>query len=259
MSQHRQITSHSEISTLAACEWKWQERYMFGAPSDTSPAMYLGTVMHHLVAEWWEQGKWGTFFTEMVEAEGGDMNEEPWLTAAYLMWRYTEHYEHLRDSVRAVDHEVDVTVKLPRFGSYRAILDALWETPLGLWVVERKTYGRNTRLDTVLVDPQLTMNVWAAREAGYPVVGVVFDGIYTYRYKGVRPTSDSFEMLWLDRTDDHIAEALLEVDGALQRRRRLRAGGRPLRNIGPACSWCPVRGACHEALSFPNEIKLVTE
>jgi hypothetical protein len=55
-------------------------------------------------------------------------------------------------------------------------------------MVERKSYGRRDRLFTVEVDPQLTLNLWVLAQNGIPCVGIVFDGIYTYRWKPEKPT-----------------------------------------------------------------------
>lgn len=67
-----------------------------------------------------------------------------------------------------------------------------------------------------------------------------------------RLDSESFQMLWLDRTPKHIEAAQKEIAGQLRRRAQLRKGVQPMRNIGPFCKNCPAKVQCFEDLAFPQ-------
>ncbi len=184
---------------------------------------------------------------------------------------------------------------------HQAIIDNIFKIGKRRFMVERKTYGKTEKLDLVDVDPQLTNNLWVAREhTGLKIDGIIFDGIYTYHWKTEKPTqaqvleeglasgesgtalralnkteqrdwareavarhpgidrpdSESFEMLFLDRTAKHIAAAQLEIGGQLRRRAQLRRGVRPNRNIGPFCKNCAAKGECFSDLAFPQDTQL---
>lgn len=66
-----------------------------------------------------------------------------------------------------------------------------------------------------------------------------------------RPDSESFEMLYLDRTEKHIAAAQKEIRAVLRRRDALRRGAIPIRNLGPFCRSCEGQSECFDRLAFP--------
>jgi hypothetical protein len=265
------LVSHTELSTLAQCEMKWHLRYREGLKSDESAALILGRLIDATAAAFWRGDDWRTVLREAIAEEGADPTRidldaldgsegmEVAAKANWLMQRYDRHYADLRRQVKVVGQQLDLRAKLPgSTQTYQAIIDDVWELYGDLWVVERKTYGRRDRLELVEVDPQLTNNLWVARENGIDAVGVVFDGIYTYRWVGPRPDSESFDLLWLDRTDDHISAAHREVKALASRRLALRRGAQPIRNVSPLCKSCGNRETCFERLAFPQSIELVS-
>lgn len=177
----------------------------------------------------------------------------------------------------------------------RAYVDGLGLDADGqMWLVERKTMKDWQRLDLLEVDQQISLYIWLAQVIGLPVKGVIFDAIRTFRWKlekptladieadliehglsgytkkglrelakqlqeedpGVeRPAAESFHVAWLDRSPEHIAEALADVQAGAQRRALLANGARPLRNLGRSCGWCDHKPACWAALSFGIEIE----
>lgn len=296
-------TSHTELSTLAKCEMQWKLRYIDGLKGDSSDAMRLGSLTHLGAAASNLGADWRLAIAEAIAEEDADPSlvdleafdaDTPESTALWLLERYRRHYGD--QGVTVVATELELTATIPGTDSvHMAIIDEVWEVLGDLWVVERKTYGRGARLHYVEVDPQLTLNLWVARENGIPAVGIVFDGIYTYRWSPEKPTqkalieeaeaagrswptkkaatewareqvakhpgierpdSDSFMRLWLDRNDEHIEAALADVAGSVERREQLRSGSRPVRNIGTDCQWCSQRTACWEMLAFPQEVVL---
>lgn len=220
--------------------------------------------------------------------------DEPVPTAVWLMSRYERHYRSMRDRVKVVAQELYLESEILSFEGellqYIGYIDELWEVDNELYVVEHKTYSRGDRLLTIEVDPQLTNYVWLAKQHGYNVKGAVFDGIYTYRWKNKMPTQaqlieesdkmfpskkaatewakgelknhagverpdhESFDMRWLDRTDDQIEQSLINVQAFIARRADLANPSLIIRNIGSNCTWCQQKTVCWERMSFPQEI-----
>jgi hypothetical protein len=308
MSKPDNWTSHTELSLLARCEMAWKLRYVDGIRGEASDAMRLGTLVHIAAGAINRGGDWRRALAEKIAEDGADANlvdvdsldeiegaEVP-AKAAWLAKRYEEHYAEERSTIEVVHTELDLTADLPDTGQvHQAIIDEVWRDAAGdLWVVERKTYGRGDRITYVEVDPQLTNNLWVARANGIDAVGIVWDGIYTYRWKPEKPTqkalieaggwpdelttkaaiqawakaevakhpgierppSESFTRFWLDRTDEHLAAAQQDIGASVRRRAELRAGEQPVRNIGSDCDWCSQRTVCWEMLAFPQSFEL---
>lgn len=306
--------SFSEANTLSNCEWKWDYTYRLGNNGgDASVAMLKGTVTHEVVAHWWDTGEVDggiavETLSEIEETCPGSYDELlNWVD--WIMPRYAQHYGTLRGELKVVEHELELTAKLPGTNvTVMGHVDGLYrEAVTGrLFAVERKTYGRRDRLEYLSVDPQVSLYYWLLQENGYDIYSIMWDGIYTHQWKpekptqkelieaaqleqggvgrlsglpfttnkqwtewareqvaqhpGVeRPNADSFDLVWLDRTDAQIEQALLDLKSVVSRRTALRRkGARPIRNIGQGCSWCSARTSCHEALAFPQTILLDT-
>lgn len=307
----KNLTSHSELSTLAQCEMKHHLRYVEHLKGDDGDALILGRLVDKAGAAFWRGDSWEDALICEVAAPGVDPRDvDPYIwdsidemhveaKAYWLMQRYARHYESMLASVKVVAQQLDVRAKIPGTAQvHQAIIDDIWEVNGRYWMVERKTYGRNDRVDMVEVDPQLTNNLWVARANGYDCVGIVFDGIYTYRWKTEKPTltqleaeitagdwgggtkqelralakqlqerhpgvdrpdEDSFTQLWLDRTPEHIAAAQKDIRAGISRRNALRRGATPVRNLGPLCKNCGQKPECFGRLAFPQDVEIVVE
>ena len=306
------LSSHTELSTLTQCERRWWYSYVLKIRGEASLPMILGSTMGVTCDAFWRGDNWEEVIAALVCEEGADIDsidvdtitEEPYATAVWLMRRYERHYEYMRPKVKVIAQELDCRATIPgtKF-KHQAIIDEVWEIDGRNWMVERKTYGKTDKLAMVDVDPQLTNNLWVAREhTGMKFAGIIFDGIYTYRWKAEKPTqkalieedianvdvidgitlesmkkadqtdwaraalerhpgvdrpdSESFEMLYLDRTAKHIKQAQIEIVGQLKRRAQLRRGTHPNRNLGPFCTNCPARSQCFEDLAFPQDVEV---
>lgn len=265
-------TSHTELSTLAQCERRWHYRYRARLTEPASPELQLGTMMDRAAAAFWRGDSWSDALNEEAHELGlietapdheylDEVPElEPLARAVWLMRRYEKHYADTRSTVTVLGEQVELSAVVPGTSQrHRAVLDAIWQLGDDLWVVERKTYGRQDRINLVHVDPQLTGNLWLARANGVAARGVIWDGIYTYRWKrDARPPRESFQMLFLDRHDDHVAAAQRELRAAISRRAAIKRGAVPMRNIGPLCNRCGYREKCFEGLAFPQDIELTS-
>lgn len=294
------LSSHTELSTLSQCEMRWHMKYVEKMEFPASPQMELGSLVGRLTNVFWRGENWRQALAEEVCEDGADVDsivvetleEQPYADAVWLMERYERHYAHMLKDVRVIADEYDARASIPGTRQkHQAIVDNLWEIKGKLWMVERKTYGRTDSLDMVDVNPQLTNNLWVARTAlGVDIEGIIFDGIYTYRWKAQKPTQkdmieeaaaagtkmtrdearaaveahpgvdrpdgDSFTMLYLDRTAKHIDAAQDEIRAQLKRRDALRRGALPMRNLTTWCNNCPARATCFERLAFPQDIEI---
>jgi len=209
------LTSYTELSTLANCEMKWWLRYKEHIKGEQSEAMFLGSLMGKLCDAFTRGDPWRSVAQALWSeyAEAHDLNVDvdvekldiaPWPKALWLMARYERHYASDLGSFRVVAQEQHYKARIPSTKqTHEAYIDEVWEDHLGrLWVVERKTYGRNTKSENVWVDPQLTLNLWVAKAAtGIEFAGIVWDGIYTYQWKPDKPTQGA---LIAERIEDGI-------------------------------------------------------
>ena len=312
-------TSHTELSKLANCEMSWWLRYVEGIKGPASQAMEKGSAIHAAAAAFWRGDDWRRTLSEYIirsnqpDLDGAmvedalqysdldyiehDDSQRHFADAVWLMKRYAKHYGQVLESrdVVSVGEELDLYAQIPGVSQrHRAIIDQIVEHKGHLWMLERKTYGRGNRLDYVTVDPQLTLNMWVAKENGFDVVGIIFDGIYTHRWAPSKPTqadalagapdsvlalskaeqrdwarevvaahpgtergtSASFHWVYEYRLAHHIEQALEEVKAAVRRRTDLLYGERPIRNIGQGCTWCHQRDECYRRLAFPTDIMI---
>lgn len=242
--------SYSELSTLAACEKKWAFSYGGSERVESQPsaAMRLGSEVHEMWGEWWMGGQ-------------PSSDDE---TAQWLIDRYASYYEadmfHGLLTARAI--EQPLVARLPRGPYFFGFADGLFDVagmspgPDGLWIAELKTARDFSSIRHLTQSPQGPLYVWAARRMGLPVNGVLLDVVRTFRpTKKELPLADSFQRRWLTWTNDEIKQVVDEARRAIKIRRDLTVGkGTPLRNIGPACGWCP-----HLAPCFGLELEILEE
>jgi hypothetical protein len=263
-------TSFTELSTLALCEAMHGYQYVTREPraEQTNPA-HLGSIMHKVCSTWWEKGKPAAaeaFYQLVIESLGdqkvtaGMVNaaseREPFATASWLLQRYDEHYGPSHDIMKVVGSELYAEAYIPGTSTLmRGYFDNIVSMDDELWLIERKTMTDWQKLDLVRVDPQITDYVWLLREVGVPIVGVGYDAIRTYRWKrDPHPPADSFQWLWIPRTDEQVAAGVREMQKTNLRRVQLKAGLDPIRNIGRHCLHrCDYRAKCWGALEINDE------
>lgn len=282
-------TSYSEAALLAHCEKAWTYRYLGERRAfEPSVAMQRGTFVHDVVATWWDDPTRG--MASIVNKWGEEGQQLP-DDGEWVALRYEERYDETRQAgdLRVIGNELKLVVRVPGTQVDLVLyIDQLVLDRAGqMWIVERKTMKDWRRLDSIDVDQQVSLYVWAFRQAGVPVVGAIYDAIRTYRWQpekptitalaaevmagttstkkeamesaralqaahpGVeRPVEDSFRSLWLERTPDQLDEAVADLQAAIQRKALLAAGLRPMRNIGMRCSTCDYRTECWEGLAY---------
>lgn len=278
-------TSFSEISRLAQCEQSWWYRYEQHQKDAPGLGAQLGRLIGTGTRAWWDSSgpdpmmsavsAMGDEFAQLNgrRAELVDIMSDPYSKALWLMGRYDRHYASRRDEIEVVGSEVNLKAVLPGTNvEVTAYFDHLWRIENRLLLVERKTMKDWSRLDLLLVDPQITLYDWIAKENGLDIWGIAYDAIRTYRWKlekptqkvlieeaaarGVkltrdqaraaveadpgrdRPDHESFDMLWLDRTTEQHKGALDWATRAMTRRLQLQVGRENPVIFG---DWAPIR------------------
>lgn len=253
--------------------------------------MRKGTGIHELAGTWWT-GDDEALAGKLAEIELSLEDDEQLLAdTLWLFDRYRRHYGRARNSgsLRVIDTEHKLLAPIPGTDvSLVTYVDQIVKTSSGLWVVERKTMRDWKRLNSIEVDPQVTIELFQVRNAGWPIKGVIYDAIRTYRWKPEKPTQkwlmenegltreqakqqielhpgierpddESFQLLYPDRHPEQITEAVADMQTAVRRRALLAAGERPVRNIGSACDNCPFREKCWNELSFGSDEVLLEQ
>lgn len=231
----RDHTSYSELSTLAGCEQRWWYRYVEDREDQPSDAMKLGTSMHEFADAFW---CWDPL---VIPPE-----------AEWLAERYMQHYADQRNSVKVIESEMNLEWPL---GATKLVghIDGLYKIDGKQWLVERKTMRDWRRLDSLDVDLQVSLYCWLARKNGIEFEGVVYDAIRTYAWKrDEHPTSDSFQWLYLDRTDEQIDRAAQWALNLSARAHELASGELvPVRNLAAhVCGMCPYKVACWDEMAW---------
>lgn len=207
--KQQEVINFSEFWSLTGCEQRWAYGYLrsLEEPGEKR-GLHLGTLIH-LGLDRWNRGLGATLPSEWTDDinTGGKPGEERTLrladfdpevvaTAVWLLTRYVEHYgDAPPSSWLMIDSERWLSTALDELKLLVGRTDGVLEIegddeiPDGLWLLERKSYGSKGRLDYVHVDPQLVIySMLVEAEYGRKLTGVVFDGIYTYRWQPVKPT-----------------------------------------------------------------------
>jgi len=277
--------SYSEIDTLTTCERQWDYTYRQGYDQE-GKGLRIGTSWHLFTDDWW----WGRYEVPgyFTPTAYGLIGEE----ADLLFWlidRYIQVYGRSPSDTGLSLYASEMEGRIPSpvegvdltFHVDKVIMDQGG----ALWVLETKSYGSRRRLALLDVTLQETLYTHGVQQlTEMPVLGVLFDGVYTYRWKpkqrtlaeieaemgnvaGVtkkelrlqakaiqamdpgieRPPAESFNRILLSREQPQIDEALLIVAEAIKRRQDITDGdpnADPLPNIGAHCGHCPARSEC---------------
>lgn len=223
-----------------------------------SDALILGSVYHKLVQAWRQGGDVEAAYQEALVEDDVLLEfeePEPYLRARSLAAGYAAEYHD--DGYVTVETELPFDLALDPANPgvrVRGYLDGLLKKGAGYWVHELKTMGRWNRMDSIAFEPQPQTYLWAARQLGYDVAGVVWDGASTYRYKGgvgahcFRRTLLLADQGLLDWTLANYRRAAARV-AAIVKDPEL-----AVRSVGEACTkWgrpCPAMALCHPQREF---------
>lgn len=282
--QAQELINYSEFWTLAGCEMKWTLGYLRGQeePGERR-GLNLGTLLH-LGGDLWNRGEFrgkGVYLPKQWTDDintGGKPGEERTIKLAdfdpdvvndamWLLDRYVSTYGIAPPSSwKVVDSERWLMAALDELKLLVGRTDGVLYVendlymPDGWWLLERKSYASKGRLDYVHVDPQLVVYKLLV-EANYPGVelrGVIYDGIYTYRWKrDQHAPQDSFERKYVDISPEQIEVGKTWLYAAINRRRQLKLDPlQALPNVGMFCKMCGFKDECWARLRGAEEYEI---
>lgn len=183
------ILSNSRLNTAHRCWNLYRYKYVMGLKKkQRSLPLERGSWIHELLMvdadgeDWKVRHKLLTAkFRNLWQEDRDELGDLP-TECARIFLNYKRHYRSDRDRYVVVDTELDETVTLPNGVQLRIIIDRVVEDTIdgGLWLWDHKTRANFENIDSMMLDPQLTLYFAGAEILGYqPVRGVMYDEIRT--------------------------------------------------------------------------------
>lgn len=184
----RKLT-HSQLKTLQTCLRKYHLRYNLQIERDVSAMpLRFGSAVHQGIEAWCSGAQEGDAIeraTAELRASGEDVAAE---TAEALLSGYFWRYREDLTEVIEVEHEFDLPLVNPETSASSRTFrlagkwDALCKFEGRAVLRETKTTGENIAEDSAYwqrlrFDPQITLYILAAREAGFDVTDTLYDVI----------------------------------------------------------------------------------
>lgn len=188
---------------LKQTQYKYRDRLK---PKIVGQALYRGKWVHAVLESHYKGGDWKEEHQQWVhkynrlfdeeKAKLGDLPNE----IRNLMRGYFWHYKNDEDW-EVLETELTIEAEILPNVVFRCRVDNMVETPWGIFLVDHKTHKNLPNHEFRLLDTQSPLYVWAAREAGYPVVGFIWN------YLRSRPQSH-----WRFKRDGDLYARIGETD-----------------------------------------------
>jgi hypothetical protein len=246
----RDLVSYTELSTLAKCEQMWAYRYRdkVAEPDERPVYFQKGTELHELIHAWWiggdaQQRAEASFERRSLAAfeEFDDRLITMFDDVKWIYDRYTMRYGAMRarGELRVVETELKVVNPIPHSGvaAVTYVDQLVWLKDKGLYAVERKSMADWQRLDTLDVDPQVGIVLWQLRQDGWPVQGVLYDAIRTYRWKPEKPTQTALIEAEIESNPEFTSEYVTKREQTAWARLQLETHPGVERSIDDSFQW----------------------
>lgn len=215
---HRNSFDYTAMSQFLTCHRKYDYRINKGLVGKTvATPLTFGSAIHTALDEWYKErdvdaavGIFHRDFTEDLEVDTkrtGDMGE--WILRNY-------HSQYQDQPWKLVHSEMKFDLPLPNGNKFQGRIDKVIDWDGTLWVVDHKSTSRMGQGFFKMAEPnmQFTGYVWAAKQLGYNVVGIILDAILVA--KGLLTASSRGRLTPLARYDvyrseDHLREWLSTV------------------------------------------------
>jgi hypothetical protein len=179
--QGRPVFTNSIIKSARRClkatQYKYAQRLK---PKVVGQALYRGKWVHAVLethykgGDWKEEHrKWCLKYNNLFDEEKAKLGDLP-VEVKNLMRGYFWHYHNDADW-DVLETELTIETEILPGVVFRCRVDNMVETPYGLYLVDHKTHKNLPSHEFRLLDTQSPLYVWAAREAGYPVVGFIWN------------------------------------------------------------------------------------
>lgn len=249
--------SATSAARAANCEMQYVlekvRRPEVGGEVAKSAALLLGSLVHLLLAAWYQGRDWKEAWLQALE-------DDPWWepgfgwdviydrAAAIMEDWVAKHGEKPDVTMLAVELPFDIEVPGVAGVRVRGFLDGVVAEAVDdnrthdkLSVLEFKTMGRWGRERLVPHDPQLLLYLWAARQM-FPVTAARFDAVSTYKYKDPSPEK-RFKRLVLEHDQRKEDRMLADLQKVARRVKQLHKNpDLAIRNVG--MDTCHKFGGC---------------
>lgn len=197
------VLSFSQAQAFGSCQFAWEIEYKMGYTAPQSKALYLGTILHAFMADFYTRlmddpsyqgSQWlSEVLPEMVEtllqaSEHGETMVNV-SQAAWLMQRYLE-IQTMADrnfTVLAVEKHFISKLTTPKGRDFlmQAYVDLLLQDKGNgnIWLVDHKSGQKFWTPMECLMDPQMPTYCASLMDEGIKVFGIMLNQINTYDYK----------------------------------------------------------------------------
>jgi hypothetical protein len=183
------VTTQSMIKTFRQCHREAMYKYYFRLkPRVASAPLTRGKWMHSLLEAKYEGRDWKPVhekyvsqFSKLFDEEKeklGDLPREIDLLMTAYDWYYGDPEVEGTDW-NVLEVEKMIEAELPNGHLFRGVVDLVVEIDGQLWLVDHKNMKTFPDWMYRMLDEQSTLYTWAAREAGIPVEGFIWNYIST--------------------------------------------------------------------------------
>jgi len=201
----KNILTYSAFSTFRSCPRKYKNRYEDHLKSkEKADSLYFGQVIHEALTIFYRSGRNLEPVTDylqkkLVSPENPDDSQHAFLLACAMMDGYAARYESDEWKIEGLDVEFTGTIRNPATGRESrtffmagkangiVIIDGEW------FLLEHRTASCAEEIDTdrLWADTKASLYCYYLRQAGTPVVGVIYNILMKSR---IRPKAgETFE------------------------------------------------------------------
>lgn len=206
----RQISTHSMLKTFRRCpkqaDYKYAQRLkpkVLGTPLRRGKWLHYLLEEHHAGRDWREMHrKLCTQFSELLDEEKdyyGDLPNDCYRIMESYEWYYKS------EPWKVVETEFTVETEFPDGTIYRGKVDALVESPHGLFVVDHKSHKTLPGHTFRLLDAQSALYLWACLRNRIPVEGFIWN------YLRYHPPSIP-QMAYLGKKQQRLSKREIDTD-----------------------------------------------
>jgi PD-(D/E)XK nuclease superfamily len=213
------IVTHSMLKSARRCwkmtQYKYYERLK---PRVVGQALYRGKWVHGVLESHYKGGdwkaehqQWCNKYSKLFDEEKAKLGDLP-NEVKSLMRGYFWHY-HNDEDWKVLETELTIETPITKSVLFRCRVDNMVETPYGLYLVDHKSHRTLPGHEFRLRDTQSPLYIWAARKAGFPVVGFIWN------YLRTRPPAH-----WRFKKDGNLYAKIGETDYPTARSDLIAAG-----------------------------------
>lgn len=176
--------SYSRIRVWKSCHYDHYQKYVNKlVPKKKSPALIRGSIIHECLEAYYNGKSWkkvwqrfaDEFYEEAFEEEIESLGDIPYM-AKELLEAYFHFYEKEDEGTEYLNNELHFELPLIDDINLEGYIDAIIEDEDGkIWVKDYKTFRSMPEYNSLRFNYQSAIYMWALREMGYEVEGMIWD------------------------------------------------------------------------------------